>query len=99
MPFDPTSPRAFGAMTNSDARSPRHVLRHNAAIFDRQTARCEIESVFDERDAERLREITGPAAQIAFDVGTTVAPATGHQIDAIDRLERANQYRCRRTFT
>jgi hypothetical protein len=86
-------------MTNSDARPPRDALRHDAAILDRQAARCEIEAVVLERDAQRLRQVARAAAEIALDIGTSAASSACHQSDAVDRLQRANQHRRRRAFT
>jgi len=86
-------------MTNSDARAPRDCADRVSAIFDRQTARCEIETILGKRDPERLRQIARTATQMAVDVRATLAPASCHQPDAIDRLERANQHRRRRALS
>jgi len=86
-------------MTNSDARAPRDRACRVSAIFDRQSARGEIESILGERDPERPRQIARAATEIAVDVRATFAPSACHQSDAVDRLERANQDRRRRAFS
>ena len=74
-----------------------------APILDAETARslaqirvtCEIKTVLGERDAERARQVAGPAAQVVPVDGAARRSPLRHQRDPVDWFERPDQDRGR----
>src|SRR5438876_5079143 len=106
MPFHPRAPRPLNANPDADARSPLDRADTNAAVLDIQAIAQQVEPVVGERDAHRHRQIARTAADLvrrqhgrirprfaSFHRAGT--PAT-HHLDAIERVERANQHGSRR---
>jgi len=106
VPLNPYPPRPVDAHSDADARAGRDRSDRNSTILDVQPVAREIEAIVREGDVHRHREIAGTATQIVRSEGRTVrltppfhraaAPAL-HHVDAVERLERADQHGRRRT--
>ena len=106
MPFHPRAPRPFRANPDPDARSPRNRTDTNAALLDIQAIAQQVEPVVGERDPHRHRQIPRTAADLMLwqrgwirqrlsSLHRPDTPAT-HQLDAVERIEHANQHGRRR---
>ncbi len=96
-------PRAFGPGADADSRSPRQSPVAWPAILDEQPFAEQIEPVLRQRDSHRHRQVPGAATQalirqrpIDSRPALQRTPSTpAHRVNALERLERANQHRGR----
>src|SRR4051812_43737357 len=106
MAGDPCAPWLLGADTDADARAPRHVANREPAILDVNSIAGEINAILFQRDSHRHRQIARTAAELVSwqtrRIDTRTAPfhrapaAPTHHLDAVDRIERADENRRRR---
>jgi hypothetical protein len=80
-----------------DARAPLDRSDVEAAIVDVETRPEEISGILGKSDPHRPGQIAGAAAQLVI-AGSHAAPAP-HRLEPIDRRERANQHRRRRSLS
>ena len=80
-----------------DPRSPRDRAGYDLAVLDEQTITDQVDPILRQRDAHRDGQVSGTATQIVH-VATGAAASPPHHGDAIDRIERANENRCRRSL-
>src|SRR5688572_17466568 len=91
------APRPLARVRDADPRGRRdrsRTMGPRARSLDEQTiARHEILSVERTIDRERLAELAGPRAEVA--IALHARAARTHRVDALGRLERANEDRDR----
>jgi hypothetical protein len=107
MRSDVRAPLAFGPDSNPDPRPPRNLVRgRQPSIFDVQPSSAQVGPVLGQRDPHRHREIAWTATEfmrrhLRFLPRATAfhAPcATAlHHVNPLERLERTNQHRGRRS--
>jgi len=108
MTLDPRPPRTIATNVDANPRTPGDGAEDETAIFDVETFAAEIDPVVAERDAHRHREIARSAAEISVGHDRSARErlaalhraraAAAHHVHAVDRLQRANQHRGRRTL-
>src|SRR5437868_14994452 len=85
------APRAIGGLRDPDPR-PAHDLDRPWALAERERGLVNAQAVVLARDAKGLAQPSGPAAEQAL-IGH--AAPRDHPLDAVRRLERAEQDRAR----
>src|SRR5687768_12919262 len=94
MASDPAPPGSINGNPQPNSWPPGHWRADTIAVRDVQLARRQIEPVLRERDAERPCQIARATADSELiHVATGVRPSPQHQLEPLDRLERANQHR------
>jgi hypothetical protein len=78
-----------------DARAPRDRSELQSAILEVQARAEQIGVVLCQRDPQGFRQIAGTSAKILI-ARHNAAPAA-HHLEPVDRIERANQHRRRRS--
>jgi hypothetical protein len=86
----------FRPDVDPDARAPFNRSDVESAIFEVETRAEEVGAILGESDPHGPGQIAGPATQLVI-AGSHGAPAP-HRLEPVDRRERANQHRRRRSF-
>ena len=93
MTSDPASPSFLDAHADSDAWSPGHRADGDAAVFNDQPPRHQVELIFCECDPERTRQVAGSATQVRIrHVSAGRCTSLLHQAESVHGFERANQH-------
>ena len=89
-------PRLFGSDVNPDSRSPRDGPHRNPTILDEQPIAEQIEPVLRQRNAHRQRQIARTSAEVVHGIDGAFPPPP-HHVHAVQRFERPNENRRRRS--
>ena len=96
------TPRAIRPDADADPRTPLDRSDNNPAILDEQPVAEQVQPVFPQRNPHRHRQIARTATEIVVGKGVDstsstedlARASTTHQVDAVQRSERANQHGC-----
>ena len=92
----PRPPGMLRPDIDPDARAPGNFSDVEAAIFEVETRAEEVGAILGESDPHRLGQIAGAATQLVIARGHAAPPP--HRLEPINRRERANQHRRRRSL-
>ena len=102
MSCHPRAPRRISSHANPDSRSPRDQPNSDPAVLDIHTLAQQVDAILGQPDPHRHRQIAwAPTEIVRAERGRTAASppfhgaraAAPHDVDAVDRIQRANQHR------
>src|SRR5438309_7766853 len=97
MTNDVGAPRMLHADGDPNPRSPRDDAGYDPAVLDEQTVADQVEPILCQRDTHRGCQVSWTATQIVRALDGAAAPAP-HHADPVERIERANENRRRRSL-